>query len=69
MLSRWTSTTRDAGRADCVLRTSPGEERSVEEGHCRLPLGIGNGHGEDAGVFIVDAVELDAIIRAEGREP
>ena len=61
----------DAGRrlAGRFLRTSPGKERPVEDRHCRLPIRIGNGDGEDAGILIVHAVELDAFIRAEGREP
>src|SRR5208337_2578036 len=60
----------DAGRrlADGFLRTSSGKERPVEDGHCRLPIRIGNGDGEDAGIFVVHTVELDAFIRAEGRE-
>ena len=60
-----------AGRrlADRFLGTSSGKERSVEDGHCRFPIRIGNGHGEDAGILVVHAVELDAFIRAEGREP
>ena len=60
-----------AGRrlAHRFLGTRPGKERPVEEGHGRFPLRIGNGHGEDAGIFVVHAVELDAFIGAEGRQP
>ncbi len=68
MLSRWRSTSRGAV-SDGFLGTSSGKERSVEDGHGRFPIRVGNGDGEDARVFIVDAVELDAVIRAEGREP
>src|SRR5271157_6143628 len=57
---------RLAGR---FLRASPGKEGPVEDGHCRFPIRIGNGDGEDAGIFVVHAVELDALVRTEGREP
>ena len=57
---------RLAGR---FLGTSPGKERPVEDRHGRFPLRIGDGDGEDAGILVVHAVELDAVIRAEGRQP
>ena len=60
-----------AGRwvAGGFLGTRAGEKRPVEEGHFRMPGRIRNGDGEEAGVFVVHVVEINALIRAEGREP
>ena len=55
--------------ADSLLGTGSGKERPVQEGHRRFPIRIGNGDGEDAGILVVHAIELDTVIRAEGREP
>ena len=55
--------------ASGFLRTSAGEKRSVEDGQFRVPGWIGNGDGEEAGIFVVHVGEFDALIRAEGREP
>ena len=41
----------------------------MEDGHCRLPGRIGNGEGKEGRVLVVHAVELDALIGAEGHEP
>jgi len=52
-----------------LLRTSAGQERPVEDGQLRVPGWIGNGDGEEAGVFVVHVGEFDALVRAEIREP
>ena len=51
------------------LRASSGKKRTVQNGHCRLPGWIRNGDWENAGILVVHAVELDAVIRTEGRQP
>ena len=53
------------GLADGFLRTSPGEERPVEDGQLHLPGVIGNGDGEDAGILVVHVDEIDAAIRVK----
>ena len=35
----------------------------------RLPGWIGNGDGEEAGIFVIHVADFDALIRAKGREP
>ena len=55
--------------ASGLLRTSAGEKRPVEDGQFRVTGRIGNGDGEEAGVFVVHVGEFDALIWAEVREP
>ena len=41
------------------------KERPVHDGHRHLPGWIGNGDRKDACIFVVDAFELDALVRPE----
>src|SRR5271166_1324582 len=54
---------------DGFLRTSAAKKRPVQDGHFRMPGRIGNSNREHAGVLVVHAVEFNALIRAEAREP
>src|ERR1017187_1360397 len=57
-------------RGACLfLRTSSGEERPVQDRQCWLSRWIRNGDRKDAGIFVVHAVELNALIRQEGNQP
>ena len=62
---------RDAqSRVACLfLRTSSGKERPVQDRQCRLSRWIRNGDREDAGILVVHAIELDAVIRLESCQP
>jgi hypothetical protein len=50
--------------ASGLFGTSAGEKRTVEDGQFRVPGWIGNGDGEEAGVFVVHFGEFDALVRA-----
>ena len=52
-----------------LLRTSSGKEGPVQDRHGRCPDRIVNGDGEDAGILIVHAVKVDALIRAKVASP
>jgi hypothetical protein len=52
-----------------LFRTSSRRERPVQHGHRRLPGGIGNGDGGDAGILVLQTIELYAVIGTKAREP
>jgi len=59
----------DSGVVDDIFRPSAGEKRPVKHGQFRVPGWIGNGDGEEAGIFVVHIGDFDAVIPAIGCEP
>ena len=52
-----------------LLRTRAGKKWPVEHGHFRVPGGIRNGDGEEAGIFVIHVAEFDALLRCKGGKP
>ena len=57
------------GVAGGFLRSGAGEKRPVEHAELRMPGGIRNGDGEEAGIFVIHVADVDALIQPKGREP
>ena len=55
--------------AGCLLRSRAGKKRPVEHAELRVPGGIRNGDGEEAGIFVIHVADVDALIQPKGREP
>jgi hypothetical protein len=45
------------------------EKRPVEHGQFRVPGWIGNGDGEEAGIFVIHVADFDAVIRPKVASP
>src|ERR1035437_9498309 len=58
-----------SGVAGSLLRSRAGKKRSVEHAQLRVPGGIRNGEGKEAGIFVIHTPDVDALIRTKGREP
>ena len=67
MLSRWRSTIRDDGWRAVSSGRVPGKSGRWSNGQCRLPVGSGIAAGKML-ASLLSTLEIDAVIRSEGRE-
>jgi len=59
----------ERGVAGGFFRSRAGKERPVEHAQLRMSSGIGDGDGEEAGIFVIDVADLNAMIFAKSCKP